>query len=88
MQLLSVTQVADQVGLSEWAVRRAIHEGELIASKLRGRLRVDALDLEAWVQSTRVTPERRAPAPVPRFTPSTVPAGGSVRERLRRERAG
>lgn len=90
MQLLTVTQVAEQVGLSEWAVRRAIHDGELAASKLRGRLRVDAVDLQAWIDGSRVSAPGRSSQDLPRsLTPSTAyPEAGSFRARMRRKDQG
>lgn len=79
--------MAEQVGLSEWAVRQAIRDGELQASKLRGRLRIDAVDLQAWVDGSRVRPVVPVADAPPVFKASPMlPAAGSVREMLRRER--
>ena len=69
-RLFTVTQVAEATGLSRNAVYRAISDGELRASKLRGRLRVQLADLDAWIDSnlvtTRVVPEEPpAPARLP-----------------------
>lgn len=84
MALLTVKTVAERVGLSEWAIRRAIHDGELPAYKPRGQLRVDAADLEHWLDGTRVTP-RPLRAPVQPLNPSPAyPEGGSFRSRVRR----
>jgi excisionase family DNA binding protein len=47
--LLTVSEVAEATGLSSNAVYRAIAAGELRASKLRRRLRVQRADLEAWI---------------------------------------
>lgn len=90
MQLLTVSQVAEQTSLSEWAVRQAIRDGELGASKLRGQLRVDAADLQAWVDGSRVTPVRRPSVDLPRaLTPSPAyPEAGSFRARMRRKDQG
>lgn len=63
--LLTVREVAERVGLSEWAVRRAIHAGELGAHKIRGQLRSSERDFDAWLASTRVTPTADKP-PIPR----------------------
>ena len=64
--LLTVSQVAEATSLSPNAIYRAIRNGELRASKLRGRLRVQLTDLDAWINSnlvtTRAIPEE-APAP-------------------------
>lgn len=81
--------MADQVGLSEWAVRRAIHAGELAAFKIRGQLRVDDRDLDLWLEGCRVTPTIRPQrAHVSQMTPSpSYPEGGSFRSRTRRREA-
>jgi excisionase family DNA binding protein len=74
--LLSVTEIATACRLSEKAVRRAIDDGELLAVKLRSRLRVTPQDFEKWISASRrpgsgpMTPQRqRAPrrAPVGTF---------------------
>lgn len=56
MSLLTVDQVAEEVGLSRDAVYRAIHDGQLSASKLRGRLRVSPAAVTAWVDAATVVP--------------------------------
>ena len=53
-RLLTVIEVAETTGLSTNAVYRAIAAGELRASKLRGRLRVQLGDLDAWIDSNIV----------------------------------
>jgi excisionase family DNA binding protein len=53
-RLLTVSAVAELTGLSPNAVYRAIAGGELRASKLRGRLRVQLADLDAWIDSNVV----------------------------------
>ena len=89
MQLLTINQVAEIVGLSSWTVRRAIHDGELPASKLRSRYLVDAADLDVWVQGGRVSPSPKPEITHIPVTPSVpYPAGANFRDRLRRERAG
>lgn len=87
--LLKVSAVADRVGLSEWAVRRAIHDGQLPAFKIRGQLRVDALDMETWLEACRFVPQQMsAPSGQPAVTPSPAyPPGGSFRSRVRRKEA-
>jgi excisionase family DNA binding protein len=70
-QLLTVAEVGRETGLSTNAVYRAISSGELRASTLRGRLRVQRSDIEAWVDAARVParraePARRGPSPTPR----------------------
>lgn len=87
MRLLTVTEVAQIVGLSEWAVRRAIHDGQLPAFKPRGRLRIDEADLELWLDGTRVQAVRARPVSAPVVTPARVSMeGGSVRDRIRARR--
>lgn len=53
---MSVAEVARFCGLSEKAVRRAIDEGELPASKLRSRLRVRPEDVDAWIAAGAARP--------------------------------
>jgi excisionase family DNA binding protein len=55
-RMLSIDDVAASVGLKHRAVRRAIQAGELRAYKLRGRVRVDAVDLAAWKTAFVVVP--------------------------------
>ena len=65
-RLLTVTEVAEATGLSPNAVYRAIWDGELRASKLRGRLRVQLADLDTWIDSNLVTTRgahEESPAP-------------------------
>jgi excisionase family DNA binding protein len=54
-RLLAVSEVAEATGLSSNAVYRAISDGQLRASKLRGRLRIELADLDAWIDSNLVT---------------------------------
>jgi len=67
-RLLTVGEVADATGLSRNAVYRAIWDGELLASKLRGRLRVQLADLDAWIDSNLVT--TRSTQEEPRHRPA------------------
>jgi excisionase family DNA binding protein len=52
-RLLTVKEVAVACQLSEKAVRRAIDDGELVAIKLRSRLRVTPDDFQSWIASQR-----------------------------------
>jgi excisionase family DNA binding protein len=52
--LLSVNEVAAHCGLSCHAIYRAIECGELVASRLRGRLRIEPENLETWITSSVV----------------------------------
>lgn len=64
-RLLTVSEVAEGTGLSSNAVYRAIAVGELRASKLRGRLRVQLADLDTWIDSNVVCARATDdPAPV------------------------
>jgi excisionase family DNA binding protein len=67
--LLTVSDVADRVGLSTKAVRRAIERGDLAASKLCGRIRVRREDLDRWIDENRIG------ATAPRIFPPTPLAG-------------
>jgi excisionase family DNA binding protein len=82
--LLTVAEVADVTGLSTNAVYRAIASGELRASKLRGRLRVQRSAVDAWVDAARVPAhltarDRRGSATIPR---ARTQAGRGLRELL------
>lgn len=87
-RLLDPNEVAERVGLSPLTIRRACRAGELVASKLRNRWRIDPADVDAWVarnlhQPTANSPaERAALQPRPR---ATVPPGG-IRAMVREER--
>lgn len=79
--LLTVSEVAEATGLSSNAVYRAIAAGELRASKLRRRLRVQPADLDAWVDANVVcTRGSDDPPPPPRFRPGRP--GHGLRELL------
>lgn len=61
-RMRSVQEIADLLGLSKDAVYGLIRDGSLTASKPAGKYRVAITDLEAFVRSTRVTPNEKAPA--------------------------
>ena len=52
--LLTPREVASQAGLSYHAVLRAIHRGELQASRLCNRLRITPADFRAWIHANRL----------------------------------
>jgi len=58
---LNVAEVASIVGLSEKTIRRAIDRGELAASKVRNRIRIDSDAVKSWMREnpapTRAAPE-------------------------------
>lgn len=79
-RMMSIDDVANITGFSAYTIRAAVRDGELRASKLRGRIRIDPVDFRAWVDAHEVEPESSAAAgaavsmrPVPRTRP---PAGG------------
>jgi excisionase family DNA binding protein len=76
--MLTVQEAATQVKLTQWAIYRAIRRGDLVAYKPRGRLRIDELDLRAWLDSTRVSPAS-APDRVARQVPPSLALTGSKR---------
>jgi excisionase family DNA binding protein len=87
--LLSIADVATFTGLSEHSIRRAIKAGELPATMLRGRYRIDRDDLLTWVDAGRIKPPaampelaglQQTPAPLP------DPPAGSYRDLARRRR--
>jgi excisionase family DNA binding protein len=76
--VLTVQEAATQVKLTQWAIYRAIQRGDLVAYKPGGRLRINEIDLQSWLESTRVSPSASAlarpaprPVPVPPLTGST-----------------
>jgi excisionase family DNA binding protein len=79
--LLTVSEVAQATGLSSNAVYRAIAAGELRASKLRRRLRVQRADLDAWIDANVVC-ARGAHEPPPAHRPAPGRVGRGLRELL------
>ena len=47
-KLLTVTEVATALGVSQAAVRNAIYEGRLASTKMYGKPLVKTIDLEAY----------------------------------------
>ena len=54
--MLSVDDVAAQLGLSAKTIRRAIDDGRLRASKPCGRILIAPCDVQAWLEASRVEP--------------------------------
>lgn len=79
--LMGVADVAAFTGLTAYTIRQAIRDGELPASKIRGRLRLDSDDVLAWIDDNRVTPAAAAsagqhPRPLAPVSRTRPPAGG------------
>lgn len=70
--LLSVHDVAELVGLSEYTVRQAVREGDLRAVKLRGRVKINEDDLADWIAGSTVRPSTPLPAEPAHFEPPTL----------------
>jgi excisionase family DNA binding protein len=90
MHMLSPAEVAERTGLSRSAVYRAIEDGELRASKLRGRIRVEQEELRAWTERSLVTPRSSLPAYEPPVQNSAGSRAGTFRsevEAMRKSRA-
>jgi excisionase family DNA binding protein len=85
-RLLTVAQVAEATGLSPKAVYRAVADGELRASKLRGRLRIQLADLDAWIDSNLITSSGSHEEPTPpACPPGRNGTGRALRELLEAE---
>ena len=56
--LVSVRQVADQLGVHPETVRRLIHDGRLEAVRIGRVLRIEAGELDGFIARQRVRPER------------------------------
>jgi excisionase family DNA binding protein len=70
--LLTPQDVAERCRLSVKVVYRAISSGELRATKLRGRVRVEPADLDEWIRRNRV---RAAPQQI-KFPPPVAARSG------------
>ena len=78
--LLTVAQVAEATGFSRNAVYRAIAAGELRASKLRGRLRVQLVDIDRWIDANVVACTADLQPPRPSRSPCLGGPGRGLRE--------
>jgi excisionase family DNA binding protein len=88
IELLTVEDVARVTGLSAYTVRAAVREGDLVASKLRGRIRVHPEALAAWIDESRVRPVGSSPRDLTRPTPHprAAPPSGGYRQAARARR--
>lgn len=85
LELLSVADAARITGFSEWTIREAVRDGELVASKVRRRILIQQHDLAAWIDAGRIQPATDTPKPTTAPRP-TVPTGG-FRQAARQMRA-
>ena len=81
--MLSPAEVARLAGLSRSAVYRAIERGDLVASRLCGRLRIDRSEFETWKARERVRPNGMARATIEPLTPMPPGGGGTFLDELR-----
>lgn len=75
---LTVNDVAASCGLSPRAIYRAIRRGELRASRLCSRLRIDPTDVACWIAAGLVDADVRTPAVESAVQPRG-PANGLMR---------
>lgn len=86
VEMLTVRDVSRITTLSEYTVRAAVRDGDLVASKLRGRILVHPDDLATWIDNGKL----RAAAGLPANARPTAkakkkaPAGG-YRDLFRRQ---
>jgi excisionase family DNA binding protein len=73
-RLMTLKEVAVACQLSEKAVRRAIDDGELVAIKLRSRVRISPDDFHDWIAGQLRRPHSRPRPTAPRTT-RTAPTG-------------
>lgn len=69
-RFLSIADAADRLGLKDAAIRRAINRGELPASKICSRIRIDEIDFEKWIEANRVSPVSTPVASAPVHVPA------------------
>ena len=90
--MLTVQEAASAVKLTQWAIYRAIKRGDLTAYKPGGRLRIHEVDLQAWLESTKVEPraaprlERAFPLVALEASARQGGAPDSLRDRVRAQR--
>ncbi|MBA3263070.1 MAG: excisionase family DNA-binding protein [Thermoleophilaceae bacterium] len=81
MTFLSTDECARRAMLSRKAIYRAIESGELLAFRVRGRLRVPAEEFSRWMTADPVS---NVPPEPPRRSTAHRPApGGTFRSVLR-----
>jgi excisionase family DNA binding protein len=77
--LMTIKDVADTCKLSETAVRRAVHDGQLQSVKLRSRLRITRQDFDAWILHQRQPRAVRPTTATNQARPRRRPAAGTFR---------
>jgi excisionase family DNA binding protein len=77
--LLTIKDVADACQLSETAVRRAVHDGQLQSVKLRSRVRITRQDFDKWILGQRQPSTARRAVAANQARPRRRPATGSFR---------
>jgi excisionase family DNA binding protein len=82
--MLSPAEVARLAGLSRSAVYRAIERGEVVASRLCGRLRVDRGEFEIWKARQRVRPRQPASPMLRPLGPVPPEGSGTFLNQLRK----
>ncbi len=83
MRMLSPADIAERTGLSRAAIYRAIEDGDLLASKLRGRIRVEEAELAAWAERSRVKPRTRLSAYEPPIPDRPSPRASSFHREVK-----
>lgn len=77
-RLLCPREIAEQTNLSYHAVLRAIHRGELRASRLCQRIRVRPADVLAWIEQNQIGSRGADVSPSPLFSLEPQPERGSL----------
>lgn len=87
-ELLEVEDVVRILGLSEYTVWDMLRTGELPGIKVRGRWRVDPVDLAAYIDDSRVVVQPIHPdtGQVIPPRPKNAPPPGSARAAIRASR--
>jgi excisionase family DNA binding protein len=53
-RLLSVTEVAERLGVTQRTVRNWIRKGDLVAYRLGGVVRISPVDLDRFIRARRI----------------------------------
>jgi len=85
-RMMTVIEVAEAANVSARLVYRSVERGELVASKLGGRLRFEPDMVQAWIDRQRVQPP--TPAPAPEVRRRVEPSANGLRRLLDIDREG